>query len=120
MNMTRNIQGNLGGPVSSPPPPIVLIPGGGLGGWLWRKVTPILRSANQDVYTPTQTGVGERSHLLTPDVGLHTHIQDVLAVLECEELTGMVLVGHSYAGMVITGVADRAPERVSQLIYLDA
>lgn len=98
----------------------MLIPGGGLGGWLWRKVTPFLRGASHDVYTPTQTGVGERAHLLTPEVGLHTHIQDVLAVLECEELTDVVLVGHSYAGMIITGVADRAPERISQLIYLDA
>jgi len=72
------------------------------------------------VYTPTLTGLGERSHLLTPDVGLDTHILDVRQVLEFEDLQDVVLVGHSYAGMVITGVADIAAARLGQLIYVDA
>ena len=98
----------------------VLVPGGGLGGWCWTRVAPRLRAAGNAVYTPTLTGLGERAHLLTPAVGLETHIQDVLALLYYEDLTDVVLVGHSYAGMVITGVADRATGRLARLVYLDA
>lgn len=98
----------------------VLVHGGWHGGWCWKRVTPHLQSANHTVYTPTLTGLGERCHLATPEVNLSTHIQDILNVLIYEDLTNVVLVGHSYSGMVITGVADRAPERVSRLVYLDA
>jgi pimeloyl-ACP methyl ester carboxylesterase len=98
----------------------VLVHGGGHGGWCWQRVAPLLRSAGHDVYTPTLTGLGERSHLLGPGVDLDTHIRDVTAVLEYEDLTDVILGGHSYGGMVVTGVADRATARVGQLVYLDA
>src|SRR5947209_11264731 len=84
----------------------VLVHGAWFGGWCWKKVTPRLRAAGHDVFAATLTGLGERAHLLTPDVGLDTHIEDILAVLEFENLTNVVLVGHSYAGMVIAGVAQ--------------
>ena len=98
----------------------VLVAGGNLGGWVWRKVRPLLRVAGHDVYTPTLTGLGERAHLLSPEIGLDTHIDDVGNVLQYEDLRQVVLVGHSYAGMVIAGVADRSPERLAQLVFLDA
>jgi pimeloyl-ACP methyl ester carboxylesterase len=79
-----------------------------------------LRAAGHTVSTPTLTGLGERAHLLSPAVDLSVHIQDIVGVLETEDLHSVVLVGHSYGGMVITGVADRASKRVSQLVYLDA
>jgi pimeloyl-ACP methyl ester carboxylesterase len=79
-----------------------------------------LRAAGHDVFTPTLTGLGERSHLLTPNVGLETHCQDIIGVLRCEELTDVILVGHSYAGIVISMVADRCPEVLGRLVYLDA
>ena len=97
----------------------VLIHGSMHGGWCWRRVTPLLRAAGHEVYAPTLTGLGERAHLAHPDIDLETHLQDVLGVLEYEDLRGVVLVGHSYGGMVITGVADRAPGRVAHLVYLD-
>lgn len=97
----------------------VLVHGGGHGGWCYGLVAPMLRSEGHAVYAPTLTGCGERSHLLTADVDLETHIEDVVRVLHYEDLTGVILVGHSYGGMVITGVADRIPERVGQLVYLD-
>ena len=89
-------------------------------GWAWKKVRPLLRAAGHEVFTPTYTGLGERAHQASPSVDLGTHIKDVLAVIEFEDLEDIVLVGHSYGGMVATGVADRVPERVKQLIYLDA
>src|SRR5712691_2750251 len=98
----------------------VLVHGGWHGGWCWRRVTPYLRAAGYDVYTPTLTGLGERAHLATPATGLDTHIRDVLGVLAFEELSDVVLVGHSMAGMVVTGVAERASERLAHLVYLDA
>lgn len=97
----------------------VLVHGGGHGGWCWQRLTPHLRAAGHEVHTPTLTGVGERVHLLGPDVGLDTHVEDVVAVLKYEDLRDVILVGHSYGGMVITGVADRAPTRVGHLVYLD-
>jgi pimeloyl-ACP methyl ester carboxylesterase len=90
------------------------------GGWCWRRVEDRLRKAGHRVFTPTLTGVGERRHLLTAATDLETHIQDVLGLLEAEELEGVVLCGHSYAGLVISGVAARAKERIRQLVYLDA
>lgn len=98
----------------------VLVPGAWLGGWAWQRVTPLLRGAGHDVYPQTLTGLGERAHLARPEIGLETHIQDVVNVCEYEELCEVVLVGHSYGGRVISGVADRVPERIAQLVYLDA
>lgn len=98
----------------------VLVHGGGHGGWCYKPVAARLRAGGHDVYTPTLTGLGERHHLIGPGVGLGTHIDDVVNVLVYEDLTDVVLVGHSYGGMVITGVADRALERVGHLVFLDA
>ena len=98
----------------------VLVHGGAHGGWCYRKVAPLLRQAGHDVYTPTMTGLGERSHLVSADVDLDMHVRDITAVLHYEDLRDVILVGHSYGGMVITGVADRAADRVGKLVYLDA
>jgi pimeloyl-ACP methyl ester carboxylesterase len=83
-------------------------------------VAPLLRAAGHEVHTPTLTGVSDRAHLLNPSVGLQTHIQDVVALVEAYDLDDVVLVGHSYAGQVVTGVADRIPERLGRRVYLDA
>jgi pimeloyl-ACP methyl ester carboxylesterase len=98
----------------------VLVHGAFHGGWCWRDVAARLREAGHLVFTPTLTGLGERAHLASPAVGLSTHIQDVLAVLRWEGLADAVLVGHSYGGAVISGVADRAADRLRALVYLDA
>jgi pimeloyl-ACP methyl ester carboxylesterase len=98
----------------------VLVHGGGHGGWCYRKVARAMRKAGHEVYTPTLTGLGERRHLLSPDVDLEVHIADVVGVLTFEDLHNVILVGHSYGGMVITGVADRARDRIRELVYLDA
>jgi pimeloyl-ACP methyl ester carboxylesterase len=98
----------------------VLVHGAFYGGWCWRRVRALLREAGHEVFTPTLTGAGERSHLLSRGVSLGLHVQDVVNVLEYEELEQVILVGHSYGGMVITGVADRVPERLAHLVYLDA
>jgi pimeloyl-ACP methyl ester carboxylesterase len=97
----------------------VLVHGGGHGGWCWQRLSPLLRADGHEVYAPTLTGLGERAHLISPEVDLDMHIEDVVAVLKFEDLRDVILVGHSYGGMVITGVADRAPTRVGQLVYLD-
>jgi pimeloyl-ACP methyl ester carboxylesterase len=89
-------------------------------GWAWKKVRPLLRAAGHEVFTPTYTGLGERAHQASRAITLDAHIADVLGVIECEDLTDIVLVGHSYGGMVATGVADRMPERIAKLVYLDA
>jgi pimeloyl-ACP methyl ester carboxylesterase len=89
-------------------------------GWAWKKMRPLLRESGHELLTPTYSGLGERAHLATPSVDLDTHIQDVLGVLDMEDLRNVVLIGHSYGGMVATGVADRARERIAQLVYLDA
>jgi pimeloyl-ACP methyl ester carboxylesterase len=99
---------------------IVLVHGLWGGGWTWKKIIPLLRSAGHDVHATTGTGVGDRVHLAGPGVDLDTHITDVTNVLEFEELTEVTLVGWSYGGMIITGVAERVPERLAGLIYLDA
>ena len=98
----------------------VLVHGSGAGGWHWRKVLPLLRPAGHAVYAPTLTGCGERAHLNHVGITLETHIRDVVGLLECEELTEVVLVGHSYGGNVITGVAECAHARLAELVYLDA
>jgi pimeloyl-ACP methyl ester carboxylesterase len=89
-------------------------------GWAWKKVRPLLRAAGHEVFTPTYTGLGERAHQSSRAISLDTHIADILGVLDCEDLRDIVLVGHSYGGMVATGVADRAAERIAKLVYLDA
>ena len=98
----------------------VLVHGGGHGGWCYQRVARLLRAEGHEVYTPTLTGVGERAHLLDDRVDLHRHIEDVAAVLDFEDLEDVVLVGHSYGGMVITGAADRVAGRVARLVFLDA
>src|SRR3990170_4037586 len=97
----------------------VLVHGSFGGGWVWQKVTPLLRAGGFDVYTPRLTGLSDRSHLLDCGVDLTTHITDVASLLFYEDLSDVVLVGHSYAGMVITGVAAQVPERLGLLVYLD-
>ncbi len=97
----------------------VLVGGAWLGGWCWCPVARLLRDRGHDVYPATLTGLGERVHLANPQVDLDTHITDVKNLIEFEDLRDVVLLGHSYAGLVITGVGDRIPERISQLIYLD-
>jgi len=98
----------------------VLIHGGWHGGWCWRRVARALSAAGEVVYTPTLTGLGERAHLLSPEIGLETHVRDVLGVLETEDLAEVVLVGHSYGGIVVSAAADRAATRIGRLVYLDA
>ncbi len=98
----------------------VLVHGGGHGGWCYKKVAALLRDAGHEVFTPTLTGLGERRHLLSTETNLSTHIMDIVNLLVFEDLCGVILVGHSYGGMVITGVADRAADRVGELVYLDA
>lgn len=100
--------------------PIVLVHGAWLGGWVWRDVVLRLRAAGHPVFAPTLTGLGERAHLGSAAVDLDTHIEDIVNVLVYEDLHEVRLVGHSYAGMVISGVAERVPERIGRLIYLDA
>jgi pimeloyl-ACP methyl ester carboxylesterase len=89
-------------------------------GWAWKKMHPLMSARGHRLITPTLTGLGERSHLARPDIDLETHIADILGVLKYEDLTGVNLIGHSYSGMVVTGVADRARGRIKQLIYVDA
>jgi pimeloyl-ACP methyl ester carboxylesterase len=89
-------------------------------GWAWKKMRPLMRAAGHEFWTPTYTGLGERAHLASPDVSLETHIADIMAVLDTEDLSDVYLIGHSYGGMVATGVADRARERIKHIIYVDA
>jgi pimeloyl-ACP methyl ester carboxylesterase len=98
----------------------VLVHGGGHGGWCYQRVARLLRSSEHEVSTPTLTGLGERAHLLDHTVDLKRHIEDVAAVLHYEDLWDVILVGHSYGGIVITGVADRVADRIGRLVYLDA
>jgi pimeloyl-ACP methyl ester carboxylesterase len=90
------------------------------GGWEWKRVSARLEADGHTMYRPSYTGLGERAHLATPEVGLDTHIADIVNVILFEDLHDVVLVGHSYGGMVITGVADRVPDRVRTLVYVDA
>jgi pimeloyl-ACP methyl ester carboxylesterase len=98
----------------------VLVHGAWHGGWVWQRVIPSLRGAGHEVHAPTLTGVSDRAHLISPSVGLSTHVQDVVALIEAHDLDDVVLVGHSYAGQVVTGVADRVPGRLARRVYLDA
>lgn len=98
----------------------VLVHGAFIGGWAFQRLAAQLRRAGHVVYTPTLTGIGERVHLLTPETGLSTHVQDIVNVVQYEDLRDVVLVGHSYAGLVVTNVADRLRERIAKLVYLDS
>jgi pimeloyl-ACP methyl ester carboxylesterase len=98
----------------------VLVHGAWGGSYGWNKVRPRLQQAGHTVFSPSLTGLGERAHLATPAVNLSTHIQDVCNAIWYEDLSDIILVGHSYGGMVISGVADRLPERIQHLVYLDA
>jgi pimeloyl-ACP methyl ester carboxylesterase len=97
----------------------VLVHGAFHGGWCWKKLTPYLEQSGHRVFTSTLTGLGERADLLSPDVGLTRHIADVAELIERENLQQVVLVGHSYGGMVITGAVDRVRDRIEHLVYLD-
>ncbi len=98
----------------------VLVHGAWHGGWCYRDTAAALRAAGHTVFTPTHTGVGERAHQAAESITLETHIRDVCGCIEAEELNDVILCGHSYGGMVITGVADRMAERIRSLVYLDA
>ena len=98
----------------------VLVHGAYGGGWTWRDVAAGLRTLGHAAWTPTLTGLGERAHLLSRQITVGTHIQDVAGLIEAEELNDVILVGHSYGGMVVTGVADRVPDRIQHIVYLDA
>ncbi len=104
--------------------PIVLVHGAWGGAWIWRRVLAPLRAAGHEVHAATLTGDGDRAHLRSASITLHTHVQDVLGLIESEELHDLLLVGHSYAGMVITAAADlllqRAPDTLAGLVYVDA
>ncbi len=98
----------------------VLVHGAWQGGWTWSRVTPLLRAKGHEVFTPTLTGCAERVQTLSPQVGLETHVEDIAALILFERLKDVILVGHSYSGQVIASSASRLPERIRQLIYLDA
>jgi pimeloyl-ACP methyl ester carboxylesterase len=98
----------------------VLVHGAWHGSWCWKRVRKALQQQGHEVFTPTLTGVGERSHLLADSIDLQTHTMDVLNLIRWEELTDFVLCGHSYGGMVVSGVADRIPQHIRSLVFLDA
>jgi pimeloyl-ACP methyl ester carboxylesterase len=99
---------------------IVLAHGAWSAGWAWKKMRPLFAAAGHEFFSPTYTGLGERAHLANPDIDLSTHIQDVAAVFDFENLRDVTLLGHSYGGMVATGVADHVPERIRRVVYIDA
>jgi pimeloyl-ACP methyl ester carboxylesterase len=98
----------------------ILVHGAWHGSWCWKRVRAALQSAGHNVFTPTLTGLGERSHLNSAAIDLSTHIADIVNLIHWEELSDVVLCGHSYAGCVITGVADQIPDRIRALVFLDA
>jgi pimeloyl-ACP methyl ester carboxylesterase len=111
-------------PARPPGPPdelrtFVLVHGAWHGGWCWRRVADVLRGGGHTVFAPSLTGLGDREHLFREDISLQTHVDDILSLVESEELSEFVLVGHSYGGFVISGVADTLRERVSHYVYLD-
>lgn len=107
------------GAAGDTPRTFVLVHGTWHGGWVWRDVRRLLRARGHTVFTPTCTGCGEREHLTSPAVGLDTHIADIANVIRFEELGDVVLVGHSFAGLTITGVADRLRERIRRVVFFD-
>ncbi|NEE00439.1 alpha/beta fold hydrolase [Phytoactinopolyspora halotolerans] len=99
---------------------VVLVHGAWHGGWCWGRLRPLLEAAGHRVYTPTLTGLSDRAHLLSPSVGLDTHVTDVVRLIDAEGCGPVTLVGHSYAGQVVTAVADARPDLVARRVYLDA
>lgn len=99
---------------------IVLAHGAWSAAWAWKKMRPLLRGAGHEFFSPTYTGLGARAHLASPAVDLSTHVQDVVSEIELEDLRDVVLLGHSYGGMVATGVADKVRDRIARIVYLDA
>jgi pimeloyl-ACP methyl ester carboxylesterase len=98
----------------------LFVPGAWLGGWCWRDVAARLRAGGHTVVPATLTGLGERAHLLSPEIGLQTHVADIVGLLRYRDLNEVMLVGHSYGGTVITAVAEQAADRIRRLVYLDA
>lgn len=98
----------------------VLVHGGGHGGWCWQPVARRLRALGHEVYAPSLAGLGDRRHLLSAEIDLLTHVEDIVSLLFYEDLSDVILVGHSYGGMVITGAADASAKRIKRLVYLDA
>ncbi|RDG33482.1 alpha/beta fold hydrolase [Streptomyces corynorhini] len=98
----------------------LLVHGAWHSGRAWERVVPLLESAGHRVLAPSLTGYGDKAHLLGPEVGLGTHIDDIVGLIVEQDLTEVVLVGHSYAGLVVSSVADRVPERIAHLVHLDA
>ena len=105
---------------TSNPKSFVLAHGSWHGGWCWRRVADRLRGLGHTVFTPSYTGMGDRAHLLNRDITIDTFVQDLIAVIETEDLAEVILVGHSFGGIPISGVADRIPEKIARLVYLDA
>jgi pimeloyl-ACP methyl ester carboxylesterase len=105
---------------SSSPKTFLVCHGAWSAGWAWKKMHPLMQAAGHRLVTPSYTGLGERAHLAHPGIDLDAHIEDMLNVIKYEDLRDIVLIGHSYGGMVATGVADRARDKVRQLIYIDA
>ena len=105
---------------STAPKTFLVCHGAWSAGWAWKKMHPLMQAAGHRLVAPSYTGLGERVHLANPSIDLETHIEDMLNVIKYEDLRDIVLIGHSYGGMVATGVADRARDRIAQLIYLDA
>jgi pimeloyl-ACP methyl ester carboxylesterase len=99
---------------------VVLAHGAWSSAWAWKKMRPLMRAAGHEFFTPSYTGLGQRAHLARPEIDLSTHIRDVVSVLEFEDLTDVTLIGHSYGGMVATGVVEKARARIAKVIYLDA
>jgi pimeloyl-ACP methyl ester carboxylesterase len=99
---------------------IVLVHGSCHGGWCWDKLLPFLKRDDNQIYTPTLTGLGERSHLLFENINLSTHIKDIIQVFEYQNLRDVILIGHSYGGMVIGGVSEKIPDKIKSMIFLDA
>lgn len=104
----------------SPAKTLLVCHGAWSGGWSWKKMRPLMQAAGYRMVVPTYTGLGEREHLASPAIDLETNIQDILSTVKFEDLSDIILLGHSYGGMVATGVADRVRERITQLVYLDA
>jgi pimeloyl-ACP methyl ester carboxylesterase len=102
------------------PHTFVLVHGAWHGGWCWRRVADLLERKDHKVFTPTLTGLGERSHLLRPGINVTTHITDIVNVLKWERLSDVVLCGHSYGGLVVSGVAERMPPAIGSIVFLDA
>ncbi len=99
---------------------LVLVHGGWVGGWFWERLTPLLAAAGHRVLAPSLTGHGDRAHLADPNVSLQTHIDDIVDEISAARLSDVTLIGHSYGGLVITGVAEKIPQKLARLIYLDA